>query len=104
MLRLVSEEKFSLEENKKNTGSCENCEELLLVLLWTLELVLSFYTKKKKKFCLKCYFSFFSGLNTPLIIVFWLGMVIVMVGEVKMDQGRGKYSRNIQFQVKAGRV
>ena len=33
MLRLVSEEKFSLEENKKNTGSCENCEELLLALL-----------------------------------------------------------------------
>lgn len=46
---LVSEEKFSLEESKKNTGSCENSEELLLVLLGTLELVLSFYTKKKKK-------------------------------------------------------
>lgn len=45
---LVSEEKFSLEESKKNTGSCENCEELLLVFLGTLELVLSFYTKKKK--------------------------------------------------------
>lgn len=40
---LVSEEKFSLEESKKNTGSCENCEELL----GTLELVLPFYTKKK---------------------------------------------------------
>ena len=45
---LVSEEKFYLEESKKNTGSCENCEELLLVLLGTLELVLSFYTNKKK--------------------------------------------------------
>ena len=56
---LVSEEKFSLEESKKNTGSCENCEELLLVLLGTLELVLSFYTPKKKKFTLKCHFSFF---------------------------------------------
>lgn len=45
---------------------------------------------------------FFSGLHIPLILVLCLGMITLMVEEVKMDQGRGEDSRNNQFQVKEG--
>ena len=46
---LVSEEKISLEENKKNIDSCENCEEFLLALLWTLEVILPLHQNSTLK-------------------------------------------------------
>lgn len=65
---LVSEEKISLEANKKNIDSCENCEEFLLALLWTLEVTLPLHQNSTLKYVASLFFWFTYTTDTSFML------------------------------------